>query len=244
MSVWSNDYVNQDSLAAFVAAQLAQHRHLAAGGTVCAVIPARYASVRFPGKMMADLMGKSMIQRTFERVRASPAVAQVFVTTESEQLAAHARSFTSNVIMSSDRPKNGMCDGCDCASAPPHTHAPPSSLHSRLRRERLGEIESLLPPKCEFIVNVHGDEPFLDPSHVATVVDVLLSVPPNHTRVIGASLRTRLRTQEDATSRAKVKMIINPGDETVLYLSRALIPHSKSGEYNPQAVYWSHINIM
>lgn len=93
-------------------------------------------------------------------------------------------------------------------------------------------------------MNVHGDEPFLDPSHVATVVDVLLSVPPNHTRVVGASLRTRLRTQEEATSRAKVKMIINPSDETVLYLSRALIPHSKSGEYNPEAVYWSHINIM
>jgi len=70
---WSGDFVNQDTLSAFVAAQLAAHGRLAAGGGVCAVIPARYASVRFPGKMMADLMGKSMIQRTFERVRASPA---------------------------------------------------------------------------------------------------------------------------------------------------------------------------
>ena len=113
VSVWSSDYVNQDSLAAFVEAQVAKHQRLAAGGTVCAVIPARFASVRFPGKMMADLMGKSMIQRTFERVRASPALAHVFITTESEELAAHARSFTSNVVMSSDRPKNGMCDGCD-----------------------------------------------------------------------------------------------------------------------------------
>ena len=102
--------MNQDTLVAFVAPQLAKYGSLAAGGSVCAVIPARYASVRFPGKMMADLMGKSMIQRTFERVRASPAVAQVFLTTESEELAAHARSFTTNVIISSDRPKNGMCD--------------------------------------------------------------------------------------------------------------------------------------
>ena len=156
-----------------------------------------------------------MIQRTFERVHSSPAVAQVFLTTESEELAAHARSFTSNVIISSDRPKNGMyCFGV-CARVP--------RPRSCLRRERLGEIE---------------------PSHVATVIDVLLSIPPNHTRIIGASLRTRLRTQQEASSRAKVKMIINPTDETVLYLSRALIPHSKSGEYNPQAVYWSHINIM
>ncbi len=102
--------MNQDTLSAFVAKQLAAHGRLAAGGSVCAVIPARFASVRFPGKMMADLMGKSMIQRTFERVRASPAVSQVFVTTESEELAAHARSFAanSNVIMSSDRPRNGM----------------------------------------------------------------------------------------------------------------------------------------
>ncbi len=236
VSVWSNDYVNQDSLANFVSQQLAKYEHLAAGGRVCAVIPARYASVRFPGKMMADILGKSMIQRTFERVHSSPAVAQVFLTTESEELAAHARSFTSNVIISSDRPKNGMyCFGV-CARVP--------RPRSCLRRERLGEIEHLLPDKCQFIVNVHGDEPFLEPSHVATVIDVLLSIPPNHTRIIGASLRTRLRTQQEASSRAKVKMIINPTDETVLYLSRALIPHSKSGEYNPQAVYWSHINIM
>ncbi len=102
--------MNQDTLVAFVEQQLAKYGSLAAGGGVCAVIPARFASVRFPGKMMADLMGKSMIQRTFERVRASPAVAQVFLTTESEELAAHARSFTTNVIVSSDRPKNGMCD--------------------------------------------------------------------------------------------------------------------------------------
>jgi hypothetical protein len=111
-------------------------------------------------------------------------------------------------------------------------------------RERLGEIEQRLPEACKFILNVHGDEPFLDPSHIATVINVLLSVPANDTRIIGASLRTRLKNQEEATNRAKVKMIINPSDETVLYLSRALIPHSKSGEFNPEAVYWSHINVM
>jgi CTP:molybdopterin cytidylyltransferase MocA len=109
-TAWSGDFVNQDTLSAFVAKQLAAHSSLAAGGGVCAVIPARYASVRFPGKMMADLMGKSMIQRTFERVRASPAVARVFLTTESEGLAAHCRVFAGNssVVMSSDRPRNGM----------------------------------------------------------------------------------------------------------------------------------------
>ena len=100
--------MNQDTLAEFVAQQLAAHARAAAAGSVCAVIPARFASVRFPGKMMADLMGKSMIQRTFERVRASAAVAHVFLTTESEQLAEHARTFTDNVIISSDRPRNGM----------------------------------------------------------------------------------------------------------------------------------------
>jgi 3-deoxy-manno-octulosonate cytidylyltransferase (CMP-KDO synthetase) len=100
--------LNQDSLTAFVEEQLGAFGRLAAGGTVCAVIPARFASVRFPGKMMADILGISMIQRTFERVRASPAVAQVFITTESEELAAHVRLFTDNVIMSSERPKNGM----------------------------------------------------------------------------------------------------------------------------------------
>jgi hypothetical protein len=133
VTVWSNDYVNQDSLAAFVSQQLAKHAHLAAGGRVCAVIPARYSSVRFPGKMMADLLGKSMIQRTFERVRASPAVAQVFLTTESEVLAAHARVFTSNIIISSDRPKNGMYCGsvCACVFATLLT-----SMQGALRRNR------------------------------------------------------------------------------------------------------------
>jgi 3-deoxy-manno-octulosonate cytidylyltransferase (CMP-KDO synthetase) len=111
-------------------------------------------------------------------------------------------------------------------------------------RERLGEIEHLLPKKCQLIINVHGDEPFLDPAHISTVIDVLLSVPVDDPRIIGASLRTRLKTEQDAVSRAKVKMIINPTDGTVLYLSRALIPHSKSGEYNANAVYWSHINVM
>jgi 3-deoxy-manno-octulosonate cytidylyltransferase (CMP-KDO synthetase) len=186
--------------------------------------------------MMADLIGKSMIQRTFERVRSSAAVAQVFLTTESEELASHARTFTPNVIISSESPKNGMYE-------PPFYIFSASALIT-FCRERLGEIERLLPSKCKFILNIHGDEPFLNPAHLETVINVLLSIPSNHTRIIGASLRTRLTTEQDATSRAKVKMIINPHDETVLYLSRALIPHSKSGEYNPQAVYWSHINIM
>jgi len=97
-----------------------------------------------------------------------------------------------------------------------------------------GKSSGCCPNRAGLLLNVHGDEPFLDPAHIATVVDVLLSVPANDTRVIGASLRTRLKTQEEATSRAKVKMIINPRDETVLYLSRALSSAFKIRRVQPR----------
>jgi len=67
--------------------------------SVCAVIPARYASTRFPGKMLADLNGKPLIQRVWEQVRSARRISRILIATDDERIRAAVQGFGGEAVM-------------------------------------------------------------------------------------------------------------------------------------------------
>ena len=113
---------------------------------VLAVIPARYASTRLPGKPLVPLGGKPMIQRVWERVRQAQSVSDVIIATDDERIRSAVQAFGGDVAM-------------------------PRSDH-RSGTERVAEA-ALARGDAEIIVNVQGDEPLIEPSAIDAAVEAV-----------------------------------------------------------------------
>ena len=113
------------------------------------IIPARYASSRFPGKPMIDLAGKSMLQRVYEQACLSQAQ-QVYIATDDQRIFSHSTQFCANVLMTASKHLSGT--------------------------DRLQEVVTQLDlPDDEIIVNVQGDEPFVAVDSIEQVAGLLES---------------------------------------------------------------------
>lgn len=108
-----------------------------------AIIPARYASSRFPGKPLADMKGKPMIQRVYEQVKA--AVEDVWVATDDERILGAVQSFGGNAVMTSTAHRSGT--------------------------DRCYEAFCKIAKDSNVIVNVQGDEPFIHKSQIQSLMD-------------------------------------------------------------------------
>ncbi len=114
---------------------------------IVAIIPARFASTRLPGKPLSLIAGRPMIQWVYERVRLARTVARTIVATDDDRIREAVRAFGGEVVMTSP------------------THASGT--------DRLAEVAATL--DAELIVNVQGDEPLLDPATIDAVVEALIS---------------------------------------------------------------------
>lgn len=126
---------------------------------IIAVIPARFASVRFPGKAMADIGGKPMIRHVVERTARSSMVSRVIVATDNESIAAAARDGGAEAVMT------------------------PSDLPSGT--DRIAHASDSLPGN-PVLVNVQGDEPFVSPAMIDDAVRALLEAPPGYAATLAA----------------------------------------------------------
>ncbi|MCK8516484.1 3-deoxy-manno-octulosonate cytidylyltransferase [Methylonatrum kenyense] len=112
------------------------------------VIPARYQSSRFPGKPLAVLAGKPMVQHVWEKARASGA-SRVLVATDDDRIRAACESFGADVMR--------------------------TAAHHRSGTDRLAEVvERLALPDSTIVVNLQGDEPLMPPGHIRRVADLLV----------------------------------------------------------------------
>ena len=116
---------------------------------IVAIIPARFASTRLPGKPLSDIHGKTMIERVHERARAATTVDRVVVATDDERIADVVRGFGGEVAMTSPLHATGT--------------------------DRLAE--AVLGLEAEVVVNVQGDEPMLDPAGIDAAARALLDDP-------------------------------------------------------------------
>jgi 3-deoxy-manno-octulosonate cytidylyltransferase (CMP-KDO synthetase) len=113
---------------------------------VLAVIPARYASTRLPGKPLVPLGGKPMIQRVWERVRQAQSVSDVIIATDDERIRSAVQAFGGDVAMTRSDHRSGT--------------------------ERVAEA-ALARGDAEIIVNVQGDEPLIEPSAIDAAVEAI-----------------------------------------------------------------------
>lgn len=107
---------------------------------IIGIIPARYASSRFPGKPLVDMLGQTMIQRVYAQVKKSKSLQDVVVATDDERIHDHVLSFGGNSCMTL------------------------ASHHSGT--DRCHEALTLQKEKYDFAINIQGDEPFIDPHQI------------------------------------------------------------------------------
>jgi len=111
------------------------------------VIPARWASTRFPGKPLAMIAGVSLIQRVYERAKRAKRASAVFVATDDQRIADHVASFGGKVV----QPKGEFQSGTD----------------------RIAASLPLLGGEFDAVVNVQGDEPLVEPDAIDGIVEAL-----------------------------------------------------------------------
>ena len=141
------------------------------------VIPARYASTRFPGKALVDIAGKPMIQHVFERALASGAE-QVIVATDDQRIQSAAENFDAEVCMTSTAHESGS--------------------------DRLAEVVSIYNwPDDTIVVNVQGDEPFIPPENIKQVANNIAERPLASI----ATLVTEFDNRSELESSDNVKVI-------------------------------------
>ncbi|MFZ4401862.1 MAG: 3-deoxy-manno-octulosonate cytidylyltransferase [Bacteroidales bacterium] len=112
---------------------------------IIGIIPARYASTRFPGKPLVMINGKSMIQRVYEQVSLSKTISKVMVATDDDRIAKHVERFGGNVCITSESHNSGT--------------------------DRCYEVVDTINDEFDIVINIQGDEPYINP----TQIDLLAS---------------------------------------------------------------------
>lgn len=110
---------------------------------ILGIIPARYASTRFPGKPLVDIAGKSMIQRVYERAKKCAQLSEVIVATDDDRIFEHVQSFGGKAVMTSSNHQSGT--------------------------DRCAEVAEKH-PEYDVIINIQGDEPYIDPEQISKLI--------------------------------------------------------------------------
>ena len=145
---------------------------------VLAIIPARYNSSRFPGKPLADIMGISMIQRVYNQVTLCRDVNKIIIATDDERIAFHVKGFGGNVMITSKHHESGT--------------------------DRCGEVIEKLKDHFDVVVNIQGDEPFIEPMQIQKLISLF-----ENEEVEIATLAKKINNYSIYKDVNKVKAIIN-----------------------------------
>ena len=169
------------------------------------IIPARWASSRLPGKPLADLCGKPVIQHVYERCLKARSLVQVIVATDDERIMSAVAAFGGRAVMTSSHHPNGT--------------------------SRVAEVAARV--ECDYVVNIQGDEPLIDPRVIDQLAGVLL-----HADAPMATLSAPFSSAEEAADPNNVKVVVDRKGRA-LYFSRSVIPFARCGT----PVVYKHIGI-
>jgi len=188
---------------------------------VAAIIPARYASSRFPGKPLMRETGKYLIQHCCERVRASQRIQQVVVATDDQRIADAVRSFGGQVRMTRADHVSGSDRVAECAAA-------------------LGLADD------DLVLNVQGDEPEIDPRDLDALVDLMLARPQCRMGTLACPF-PKDGPREGPGSPADpncVKVVLDASGDA-LYFSRSLIPYPRDtgGRVDDPSRWLLHVGV-
>ena len=161
---------------------------------IIAVIPARYKSTRLEGKPLADIDGKPMIQHVYERASKSNKLDDIIVATDDKRIIDIVNRFGGKAELTSELHPSGS--------------------------DRVAEVAEKL--DADIIVNVQGDEPFINPEMIDEVID-----PFKDTSLVMATLMHEVLDEKDFENPNVVKVVVDK-DGFALYFSRSLIPYPRN----------------
>jgi 3-deoxy-manno-octulosonate cytidylyltransferase (CMP-KDO synthetase) len=159
------------------------------------IIPARYQAQRFPGKLLADLEGKSVLARTMERCNAARKADRVVVATDDERILAEVEA----------RGGEGVMTDPDLSSG----------------TERCAEAYGKMEERAEAVIDVQGDEPFLEPARIDQLIELLEGSEAGI-----ATLACPIHDDRAFQDPDRVKLVADP-EGRCLYFSRSPIPYAR-----------------
>ena len=187
---------------------------------IIGIIPARYGSTRFPGKPLIDIGGKPMIVRVLERAQQATTLQKVVVATDDERIAEVVRQAGGETILTRTDHPSGT-DRCQEA-------------YQRLVED--GQIPDAPP---HYVINIQGDEPFIDPAQIDELARMLDGT---------VELATQMAPVESAEvlhSMGEAKIVVNAQNEA-LYFSRQPIPYLRDidpAHWHQHHTYHRHVGL-
>ena len=188
-------------------------------------VPARLRSSRLPNKVLADIGGQPMIQRVLERCRAAVGPEAVVLCTDSRQLQSLAEDWGFPVLMTAEH----------CSSGSERI----ASVVQPLMALAWGGREP--DPLRTAVINVQGDQPFLDPAVVTAMTETFARLDP-----VPAVVTPVYRLKPDSIHNPNVVKTLLAHDGRALYFSRSAIPHVRDvdpSEWHGHATYWGHVGM-
>ncbi|PXF44582.1 3-deoxy-manno-octulosonate cytidylyltransferase [Gracilariopsis chorda] len=187
---------------------------------VCACLPARYASHRLHGKLLFDIGGQSVLERTCRQVLKCKWISRVYILTDHERVAntmsAAGLGDNVEVILNKIRTRNGT--------------------------ERIGRNLSFIPEQFEIIVNIQGDEPFVDPRNIDYVIQKHVAAHSAGSKekddIFFSTLHQRITDLDYLQATSCVKIIVNRRNNAMLF-TRNVVPWNKDGIVRPGTKYFS-----
>ena len=180
------------------------------------IIPARLDSSRLPKKVLLDLKGKTVIQRVYEQCLKVKNVDGVYVATDSIEIKEVCETFTNNVIITKSTHKSGT--------------------------DRIGEAVSAI--DCDIVINVQGDEPFIEPSLIEALVNSFVN-----SEISMSSAMSKISNVKDLQNTNIVKVVTDLHNNA-LFFSRSLIPFPRdvkeisiAKEVIEESQFFRHIGI-
>lgn len=178
-------------------------------------IPARYASTRFPGKPLADIGGMTMIERVYRQV--SKVLDEVYVATDDDRIKEAVDAFGGNVIM--------------------------TGTHHRSGTDRIYEAYNNAQCTADVVINIQGDEPFVDPSQIETVKACF---DASDTQIATLVRPFDPERGFDALFDKNTPKVVMDDDNNAMYFSRSVIPYVRNSEWSEwanKAQYYTHLGM-
>ena len=176
---------------------------------ILGIIPARYASTRFPAKPLIDIAGKTMIQRVYEQAKQCTLFSKIIVATDDDKIYDHVLQIGGDVMMTSTTHQNGT--------------------------ERCAEVIENLSDQFEIIINIQGDEPFVDPALFTMLIQAF-----NDPQIQIATLIKPIIDKAYIDNPNIIKVVKSVTNKA-LYFSRAAIPFQRNEAAKIQ--FYKHIGL-
>lgn len=182
---------------------------------IIGIIPARFASTRFPGKPLVDILGKSMIQRVYEQCLLSKSLSAIIIATDDARIFDHVESFGGKAFMTSPEHQSGT--------------------------DRCSEIiESNTTDKWDAVINIQGDEPYIHPEQIDLLCEVLVEQKAQI-----ATLVKKIFSPDELFNHNNVKVVLNNKMDAIYFSRSPIPYNRNypEQEWLKNSVYYKHIGI-